>query len=394
MSDEQFIQRLTAADPVDPATLPMAGSPQAEQLLDSVLANPSTVAAGPPVSATPAGGQGAFSAPPGPKPAPPGPLMQPPAGPGHLIEIDQPAVAARPNSRGWLSGSRAALIATAAAVVLLVASVAVLAPRNTPSALAEVQSAAEAAASAETGRIEVTFAVSHTGSEIDERASGEIDVVFAGDDYAISMSLGEVTGMSGSEFDEIMPVIDDIRIVDDVFYIEEMEGQWIGIESGGMFGQMVGDEIDPRTTVDPIQDLSEAEEVGTVEIDGVETTHYRSVVDLGDESLSQSGWSGFEEIDVEVEGEMTIDIYVDGDGVLRGFDVTGDIRDPNGVEGAGTVELSTRLLDLGADLTVEVPEGAEIFDPFAELMEGLEDLEGLEDFDLEGFDLEEFDLDG
>ena len=54
------------------------------------------------------------------------------------------------------------------------------------------------------------------------------------------------------------------------------------------------------------------------------------------------------------------------DGVLRRFDIEGQIQAPEGETGQGTFEVSTTFSDLGADLTVEAPEGAVVFDPLAD----------------------------
>jgi hypothetical protein len=263
-------------------------------------------------------------------------------------------------------------VSAAAAVMLLVGAVAVLAPDNTPSALAEVHDAAAATADADTGRVQTTFTLDHQGTPDQGTLSGAFEAVYNGRDLGFSLGFDELPDEVGPEMLAELPAVDDIRLVDDVIYVEQ-GGQWMAIDTDGLLGSMVNRLVDPRTVLDTIQGLTETTEIGSAEIDGADTTHYRSVVDLADESLSQSGWMAFEGMAIEAEGEVTIDLYVDGDGVLRRFDLSGEVREP--VEGgeSGVFEVITTFTDIGADLQVEAPEGAVPFNPMDEMFEELDE---------------------
>lgn len=167
---------------------------------------------------------------------------------------------------------------------------------------------------------------------------------------------------------EILPALDDIRLVDDVAYVQQ-GGQWLAVDTGGLLGDLVVRYVDPRTVLDTVQDLTETTEIGPVDVDGVATTQYQSVIDLGDETLAQSGWLAFDGMNAEVDGEVTVDLFVDEAGVLHRFDLSGDLASADGQDGSATFEVSTTFTDLGDDVSIEAPEGAEVFDPLAEAFE-------------------------
>ncbi len=341
--DRDLLARLTAADPIDPVTLPTAGDPEAARLLDDILTTEPAVASNPVAAAYPL------------------PVRAATTGAGD----------AAPSRLGVLARSRGALVAVAAAVLLLVGAVTVLAPDNTPAAVAQVRAAAATTADADTGRITSTFEVTYDDAELSDAAGGTVEVTYAGGDLGLSVDVDQVPDELGADADEFLPALDDIRLVDDVAYVQQ-DGTWIAVDTGGLLGDVVVDLIDPRTVLDTVQGLTEATEVGPAEVGGVATTRYRSVIDLGDETLGQSGWLAFEGMDIDAEGEITIDLYVsdgaDGE-TLRRFDLSGDIQAPEGEDGTASFEIVTLFTDLGADLTIEAPDGAIAFDPLAEAFE-------------------------
>ena len=346
-ADAEFLDRLAAADPVEPTTLPTATDPEARQLLTDILTAEPDPSIGWDESARPTEA----------------PVLVG-AGAG-------PATGARAAGRGrsgLLGRGRGTLLATAAAVAVVAGAVTVLAPDNTPAAVAEVHSAAATTAASDTGRIATTFRLDYADDVEQGSAGGTIEAVYADDDLALSIGFDELPDELQAEADEFLPVLDDIRLVDDVAYVQQ-GGQWIGVDTGGLLGDVVVRYVDPRVVLDTVQELTEATEDGSADLDGVATTRYRSVIDLGDETLAQSGWLAYEGVDIDADGEVTVEFYVDDDGLLRRLDIEGDLDAPEGETGEGTFEVSTTFSDLGAELTVEAPEGAELLDPLAEAFE-------------------------
>ena len=332
----ELMNRLSLADPVDPDELPDLDERKPQQLLESIMSNQS------------AENQSAEQHP--------------------AITTMNPR---QPRRLGLMIGA-------AAAVLLLVGGVFAFAPSNTEPALAVVHSAAASTAEANTGRVTVTLNGEGTeGSEVGEsgQVAGEVTVAFAGGDYSATV---EVTEMSTEGGLDEFPVTES-RLVDGTVYLNN-EGQWYQMEAPEFLGETLVDIVDPRSVLTTVQELVEAEEVGTATIDGVETTHYRSVVDLADESLGESGWLASELGEIDADGEVEIDLYIDQEGLLRQLDVSGDLQEPEGGEGEATFEVSTSFFDLGADLSIEAPADAILIDPLSG--------EGL-DMDSQELDLDE-----
>ena len=359
--------QLSAANPLDEADLPSADDPSAQQILENLMSTAHTGAGPEPASTAddsiesytdhyrrthvPVAAQQEQVAATAPQTVP--------------SLTDRPA---EPSARR-VGRSRGMLVGAAAAVLLLFGGLLVFAPDTTPSAVATVHSAAAAAAEADTGRIETTFAAAGTDGEDRGEVAGSFDAYYDGDDIAFSVNVAAFDGPEafGARGMDELPV-EEVRLIDGIVYINEGE-EWFAIDTDGLLGQMVNDFVDPRSVLQTIQEVTETTEIGPATIDGVDTTQYQSVIDLADESLTESGWLGFEGAGIDAEGEITVDLFVDDAGVLRQFDIVGDLQDPAGSGDNGTFNVSTRFYDIGSDITVDVPADVEVFDPMAELFE-------------------------
>lgn len=364
--DHEFLQRLSAADPVDQNRLPSATDPQAQQILEQAMSSESPDLTGQPVPTAP--------------PAVPvnGPISVPTNGPIDVAAIaddgvqvigSRPAPAPRPRGR---SRGRGMLIASAAAVLVLLGGLLVFLPDNTPSAVATVQAAAAAAADADTGRIETNVSISGTDGVEFGSVDANFLAAYADSNLSVTFDLGsDVPGDPG--FTGLTDLASEVLLIGDVVYVD-IGGQWLAIDTDGLLGDLVVDVVDPRSVLETVQTLTEATEVGSATVDGVDTTQFQSVIDLSDESLRSSGWLGFEGTPIEAEGEVTVDLFIDDAGLLRQFDLTGDISDPDGGPESGTFDVSTRFFDIGGDIELEAPADAIPFDPLSG--EGLEGLFG------------------
>ncbi|MGI9616947.1 MAG: hypothetical protein ACR2QO_28785 [Acidimicrobiales bacterium] len=358
-ANDELLARLADADPIDPTTLPTSTAPAAQKLLEEIMTNGHQLT-GPDSNTDPS------------------PNTDP--HPDHGAEVlDLPEVDgidryAAPRRQ------RLGVIAAIAAVFIAIVGFVVVSPNGTEPALASVQSAARATAEIESGRATTTFELEATDGDRSEMLSGEVQTEFSGTNVAASFSLDELAGELAEGNANFLPESVDVRLVDGVLYGYDGE-QWFAVETGGTLGQSVVERVDPRSVLETVQDLVETTEVGAADIDGVETTHYQSVVDLADESLQESGWLPFDAADIEADGEMTIDLYVDADGLLRQLVVSGDAAATDGSNGSGTVLITSTFSDFGADITIEAPEAAEFLDP------------GMADFDFEDELEDELDLD-
>lgn len=359
-ADDGILARLRAARPFDPNPQPRSDGPSAHALLESVMNDPSDRQAA---------------------------VVKPldPVVFAHSADHDfeGPTVGSGPPSRR----RHGLVLAAAAAVFVLVAGALALLPTNTEPALAAVRSAAQATAEAQTGRVEVV-AVVEAG---DGDATGTINASVSGryNGADVAFTIGEVaTTAEGDAIDELDQLderfpITETRLVDGILYANTPDDGWLGVEVPELIGSTLTDLADPRQVLGSVEELVEATEIGPVtltEPDGatVETTHYRSIVDLGDETLAQSGWlAGLDMTEVDAEGTITIDLYVGSDDLIRRLTVSGDLNEPEGGAGEATFEVTTSFYDIGGDITIEAPADVEIIDPmdvdgsfFDELQEG------------------------
>ena len=333
---DDLLARLTAADPVDPATLPAADDPAPRRLLETIMTSATD-------NDTPDGG-----------PADDADVVTP---------LDLPEVQGIERYAPRSNRRLTTMAAVAAAVILVIAGFGLFAPDNSTPALATVHDAAATTANFDTGRISATFIVAGGDDTDSARIGGEVEAAFSGDDLQIvgDITESEFTGPEPID-DDVFPRSAEVRWVDNVLYGNDGTGQWYATGTIDLLGQTVVDLVDPRSVLGTVNELVETTEVGTAVIDGVETTHFRSEVDLGSESLNGSGWLAVEAsqlaTELQVDGNITVDLYVDGEGVLRQLDVSGDLAAIDEGEGEASFSASTRFHDLGGDIRIEAPADA------------------------------------
>lgn len=347
--NDPLLQRLRAVDPLALTELDGPDSQRAQALLARVTSRPgdftpyhesAPAASKQPASVEPHGhAAGSF------QPSDAGPVVNPGAGARRRAPFRWPMVAA-----------------VAAALALLIGAVATLVPSNTEPALAVVTAAADDTANAETGRVLTAFELQGRSEGESGSLAGTVTTEFAGDDLAVSVDIDEArsTEIPDAEFAKLEQA--RTRLVDGVLYVAPDGTSWYGIEAPAMVAAGITQLTDTRTMLDQIETLVEVEQVGTATIDGADATHYRSEVDLNDQSLAESGWlPGQGAIDVDAEGVVEIELYVDDDGMMRRITLSGDVSptDPM-VDGAASFALTTDFVDLGSDITIEAPEGAEM----------------------------------
>jgi len=329
---DALLDALRAADPVDPATLPAGDSAQARQVLAAAFTADALDTA-----AEPAAAEVVELAPTGTDGGPEAVRFVPPP----VVNRRRPR--AVPSPRGRL------LAASAAAVAVIVAGTVALLPGGTSPALAAVADTA----SVSSGRVTTTLSVESNGSQA-ESGSATLEAVFEGSDVAVTVS--DVTSSSDPGVADRASQLEG-RIVDDSVYIRDGE-TWRSAPGGSLASTTAKKFLDPRAVLDTVKDLTDITDLGPATIDGVETTHYRGVVDLGGESVAS--WLASMDPSAEkvkAEGEATVDLYVGADGLLRHLDVKGNAQDPDSTDGA-TFTLTTVFSDLGADLDVEAPADA------------------------------------
>ncbi len=380
-SDDDLMARLRRAAPHDPNPLPPATGPEARSLLESIM-HPDS-----------------------PEHVEPGSTPQ--LDPVLFGDTDAATGFAPPRIQQARRRNYGAVLAAAAALILIIGAAITFLPSNTEPALAAVQSAAQATAESDSGRIELSVDLAATDEGEAGAVAAAVDGRYDGQDLAFNVTSFSTEGAAGELEDEFgsdgLPVEEAIY-VDGVFYTEIDPEGWIGVEVPEFVGTTVTDLADPRQVLTTVQDLVAATEVGPetiVDPSGVEvaTTRYVSEVDLGEESLAEAGWMvGFDTVEIEADGLVTVAFNIDDDGLLRRLAVTGDLSEREGEAGVGGVvdtarfAIVTWFYDLGGDIQIDAPEDVTIIDPMEELEDGFG--EGFEGGDGLFGDREEFDPEG
>ncbi|MDH3294168.1 MAG: hypothetical protein OER95_07590 [Acidimicrobiia bacterium] len=256
------------------------------------------------------------------------------------------------------------LAAVATALVLLTGAVALLAPGSGQPALAAVTSAADQTAGATSGRVITTLtAVGHDGADA-ENLGGTLSAAFNGENVSVAVDLDSTpSGMSAGEVAKIEAV--ESRLVDGQVFITNDGRQWISLEAPEFIQSALVQFTDLRSILAQVNELLEVSEIGSTSIDGLAVTHYQSNIDLAEQSLAESGWfPGMDgplgqAIDIEAEGLVTVDLFVDDDGLMRRIQVSGQAEPTDvGVDASVDFSVVTDFVDLGSDIVIETPDPA------------------------------------
>jgi hypothetical protein len=125
---------------------------------------------------------------------------------------------------------------------------------------------------------------------------------------------------------------------------------------------------DPRAMLDFLRAMTgKIETVGTQDLRGVATTHYRATIDpLDYEKLAAPGKRGdqfrslFRDMVAESGiGKMPVDIWVDGFGLVRKLTMAFSATQPGTTESAAA-SMAFELYDYGKDVAIELPPAAQV----------------------------------
>jgi hypothetical protein len=107
---------------------------------------------------------------------------------------------------------------------------------------------------------------------------------------------------------------------------------------------------DPTAQLEYLRGISDAEEVGTEQVAGVQTTHYSGTVDLDaaydrlpDDTRGELKQAIAQARKQFGNGAMPVDVWIDGDGLLRRMTIS--------LESGGN-----SAIDFGMNMTMEIPE--------------------------------------
>jgi len=255
--------------------------------------------------------------------------------------------------------------------------------RTGAAATQALQAAPDAVTEAGTASMEMVMEMAIEGRAIEMRATGAMDaeaqqMTMELDMGAMFRGLAEQTGESLPEgLDEPMRVVADGTTM----YVQMPFLSALGAPSGwlsmdleelGMGADTLG-AYDLRGTLETLRGATgEPEVVGTEEVRGVETTHYRVTVDLAQalEEAPESARAALEQMGgaAGLEGaEMVVDIWIDADGLPRRQSMDmGSMFGAMGM-GAASATMTIEYFDFGEPVDIEVPAPEEVT-PFTDVM--------------------------
>jgi hypothetical protein len=182
------------------------------------------------------------------------------------------------------------------------------------------------------------------------------EVVDDGDLYIKSPQLGQAFGASGT------------------WMLIKSEAFGNLLQSAG--GAGAGLSASPTSQLDALEDASDqVTEVGPEQIEGVETTHYAAVIDMGKlaDALKEQVSGAFGDlIDKSLEqiSNQTVDVWIDGQGLVRRETSSASMG------GLGNFTMTMNLTDYGIRPNIEVPPSSEVFDATPFLERALDQLNG------------------
>jgi hypothetical protein len=133
----------------------------------------------------------------------------------------------------------------------------------------------------------------------------------------------------------------------------------LGVGTGNMLG---GSSQNPADTLELLRAAGDVQKVGSEEIDGTQTTHYRATVDL--EQAAEKKGVPPELVQryraAGMPAQFPVDVWIgDGDGLVRRMQLDYDMT----VQGqSGSLELTMTMHDWGTDVSVDAPPASDVFD--------------------------------
>ncbi|MFP3915662.1 MAG: hypothetical protein ACLFWM_12360 [Actinomycetota bacterium] len=247
--------------------------------------------------------------------------------------------------------------------------------------LASLQAAMASSSEAAPSRIEGVIALSLPGGESAEMPmSVQVDPDTG--DTAMTMDMGAMADVGGGE--EIPPEMAELmgtmemRQIGDTVYLKfpfftaflGAETEWVSMPAEE--GDDVTDDMtsgaapsDPSNFLESFSDVEgSVEELGTEEIRGFSTTHYRLVVNEDwQEHLSDEELAELEEQGPLPEASFPIELWVDGDGLVHrmSMEMTAEAMGETDDE-LESMTMTFDFFDFGESVTIEPPPADQVTD--------------------------------
>ncbi|HSH22678.1 MAG TPA: hypothetical protein VK975_01285 [Acidimicrobiales bacterium] len=274
-------------------------------------------------------------------------------------------------------------------IVPLIVCLALVACGGSPSPAALVSSTSDKTTEAGTARMSLESTVRGIpgASNLSSTAEGVVDFEAQRGSLTLSLPEAAAAGMGAG----------DLRFVYDgtVIYLRSpgalpgVATEWISLDFGALSEQVSGTDIeqfaqagsnDPSNSLTLLKGTSESiEELGTEDVRGEETTHYRATVDLR-KAAEQAGavrdQRQFEAFLDQFPSEtIPVEVWLDEEGRTRRMRVDQPIPETPGMSvppDAGVI-MTIELYDFGVDEAIEIPPSDQVTDltsQFSDVVDG------------------------
>jgi len=263
-----------------------------------------------------------------------------------------------------------------------------------PISFEQLAASASTSAEATSGRFSFDLSFTFAGADEPLALSGEgaFDTASKRASFSVDMSSlakllgGFVAGFPGADKSDL-PDFDDpagwkIEVVQDggVGYVrlpaidsQLPEGKtWVrgtagDVKAGGFDFKEIDSftQNDPRDVLEALRGLSgDIETVGGEELRGVETNHYRALLDPADlvrkaTVTNADATSVFDQLSQTGVAEVPLDIWIDRNGLVRKLALDVDVPDASSGF-SGSVSLAFELWDYGELVEIDVPPAAQV----------------------------------
>lgn len=258
--------------------------------------------------------------------------------------------------------------------------------RTGPAAAATLRAVPERTDEVGTGAFELTFDMTMMGESLRMSATGAMD--FDAQRMTMVMDMGAMFDDLADATGDTIPdeLVGPIEYVADgaTMYmrapmLDALMGSsgWISVspEDLGTTAEGLGLGVgayDPSSFLDGLRGVTgDPERVGEEDVRGVATTHYTATMDM-DRALAAAPEAQRDLLEAQLEqlgdAEVTMDVWVDGDGLLRRMEMDmGEMLAAMGTGGAATMTME--LFDYGAPVDIQLPSPDEVT-PLREVIVG------------------------
>lgn len=250
------------------------------------------------------------------------------------------------------------------------------------SALAAVTLAASKTSEAGTARFAIEMETTTQGQTVSGTGSGELDLERELSHIEMTMeglpgsgnidselySSGFTMYMRSESFGMSAPGVKEWIEID-----LQATGEELGFDLGAF--QQLG-QNDPTASLDFLRGAKSVDEIGSEEIRGTTTTHYRAVIawDSVVQEVPEDARPAME-ANVELikewtgEDEMTFDVWLDDEGRMRRQAM--EFAYVQGPAAGTTMDMTVEMFDFGVDVDIQLPDPSDVIS-FEELMDQLQ----------------------